>query len=125
MTSIGESTRPWRNSERNYSGSRVGVWRNDGQTTLSIKAGGFNSIAIVIKDHEAEDFALRLCPALEDRLEHLFRQMKAAQSALDLARNRLHAAATNEAPKGGKQYHEYSQWADEADAALAKIGGDA
>jgi hypothetical protein len=44
-------------------------------------------------------------------------------AALDLARNRLRAAAINEAPKGSAEYYQYSQWADEADAALAKIGG--
>jgi hypothetical protein len=44
-------------------------------------------------------------------------------TALDLARNRLRAAAINEAPKQTKEYYQYSQWADEADAALAKIGG--
>jgi hypothetical protein len=36
-------------------------------------------------------------------------------SALELARNRLRAAAINEAPKGTKEYYQYSEWADEAD----------
>lgn len=40
--------------------------------------------------------------------------------ALDLARNRLRAAAINEAPKQSRVYYDYSQWADEADATLTK-----
>ncbi len=42
-------------------------------------------------------------------------------AAFDLARNRLRAAAINEAPSGGERYYEYSQWADEADASLAAL----
>jgi hypothetical protein len=42
--------------------------------------------------------------------------------ALNLARNRLRAAAINAAPSGGREYYEYSQWADEADAILTEVG---
>lgn len=53
--------------------------------------------------------------ALLARLEHLER-------ALDLARNRLRAAAINEAHKQSREYYDYSQWADEADRALTQSG---
>jgi hypothetical protein len=44
------------------------------------------------------------------------------REALDLARNRLRAAAINAAAAGHKESYEYSEWADEADAALSPAG---
>lgn len=64
----------------------------------------------------ARQLALSLiCSEADARLEHLER-------ALDLARNRLRAAAVNEAPKQSREYYDYSQWADEADRALTQSG---
>ena len=46
------------------------------------------------------------------------------REALGLARNRLQAAAINEAPKQSREYYDYSHWADEASAALSAIEGE-
>jgi hypothetical protein len=69
---------------------------------------------------------LKLTDAIPELLEALATQRPVASSelmrlrqALELARNRLRAAAVNEAPKGTREYYEYSEWADEADKALA------
>jgi hypothetical protein len=56
-------------------------------------------------------------------LEANNRQLQLYREALDLTRNRLRAAAINEAPNGGSRYYEYSEWADEADASIASIEG--
>lgn len=73
--------RAWEPHERNYSGGRFGVWHDGQFTMLRVEAGVADATAS-IREHEAWDLALRLSPALGERLDYLFKQMKAAQAAL-------------------------------------------
>ena len=75
------SERPWQPHERNYSGNRVGVLQQDQWTILHV-CSGIAETTTSLRDNEAWDLALRLSPALAERLEYLFVQMKKAQSAL-------------------------------------------
>lgn len=66
-----------------------------------------------------------------DALAHLYEKCIAALSpderlieALTLAANRLRAAAINEAPKQSREYYDYSQWADEAQAVVSTTKAD-
>ena len=73
--------RPWLPHERNYSGGRFGVWHDGKWTMLRVEAGIADATAS-IRDHEAWDLALRLSPAVKDRLDFLFKEMRKAQDAL-------------------------------------------
>ena len=73
--------RAWAPHERNYSGGRFGVWHDDEWTMLRVEAGIADATASITKG-EAADLAKRLSPALVERLDYLFAEMKKAQNAL-------------------------------------------
>ena len=75
------TARPWQPHERNYSGGRFGVWHDDDWTMLRVEAGVADATASIRKN-EAWDLALRLSPAVAERLDYLFAEMKKAQNAL-------------------------------------------
>jgi hypothetical protein len=81
MTMATKAERPWEPHERNYSGGRFGVWHDEEWTMLRVEAG-VNDATVSIRKHEAYDLAQRLSPALVERVEYLFAEMKKAQHAL-------------------------------------------
>lgn len=63
----------------------------------------------------------RFCKQAQAALEAM-PDVVGLREALELARNRLRAAAIN-APHNSREGYEYSEWADEANAVLAKVSG--